>query len=78
MVDTSLKNSIKTIYIEAAPETKPVWLTKMLYSIKIKDDLEKLNELNSLQSQVKTLRLQDKLGKQNFYEDMKKNIWTLY
>ena len=44
----------------------------MLYSIKNIDDLENLNELVSLQSQVKAVRLQDKLGKQNFHEDMKK------
>ena len=44
----------------------------MLFPIKDREDLEKLNELVSLQDQVKTLRLQDKLGKQNFHEDMKK------
>ena len=44
----------------------------MLYSIKDREDLEKLNELVSLQDQVKAVRLQDKLGKQNFHEDMKK------
>ena len=44
----------------------------MLYSIKHRKDLENLNELVSLQDQVKTVRLQDKLGKQNFHEDMKK------
>ena len=44
----------------------------MLYSIKDREDLDKLNELVSLQSQVKAVRLQDKLGKQNFQEDMKK------
>ena len=44
----------------------------MLYSIKDRDDLENLNELISLQDQVKTVRSQDKLGKQNFHEDMKK------
>ena len=44
----------------------------MLYSIKGREDLEKLNELVSLQDQVKVVRLQDKLGKQNFLEDMKK------
>ena len=38
----------------------------MLYSIKNREDLEKLNELTSLQNQVKTVRLQEKLGKQNF------------
>ena len=44
----------------------------MLFAIKNVDDLEKLNELASLQDQVKAVRLQDKLGKQNFHEDMKK------
>ena len=44
----------------------------MLYSIKDREDIEKLNELASLQDQVKAVRLQDKLGKQNFHEDMKK------
>ena len=44
----------------------------MLYSIKDREDLENLNELVLLQDQVKTVRLQDKLGKQNFHEDMKK------
>ena len=32
----------------------------MLYAIKNTDDLEKLNELVSLQNQVKVVRLQDK------------------
>ena len=44
----------------------------MLYSIKDREDLENLNELVSLQDQVKVVRLQDKLGEQNFHEDMKK------
>ena len=44
----------------------------MLFPIKDREDLEKLNELVSLQDQVKVVRLQDKLGKQNFHEDMKK------
>ena len=44
----------------------------MLYSIKNVEDLQKLNELVSLQDQVKTVRLQDKLGEQNFHENMKK------
>ena len=44
----------------------------MLYSIKDREDLENLNELVSLQEQVKVDILQDKLGKQNFHEDMKK------
>ena len=44
----------------------------MLYSIKDREDLENLNDLASLQDQVKVFRLQDKIGKQNFHEDMKK------
>ena len=43
----------------------------MLYSIKDREALEKLNELVSLQHQVKFVRLQDKLGKQNVHEDLK-------
>ena len=43
----------------------------MLYSIKDREDLEKLEELVSLQNQVKVVKLQDKLGEQNFHEDMK-------
>ena len=44
----------------------------MLYSIKDREDLENLNKLVSLKNQVKVIRLQDKLGKQNSHEDMKK------
>ena len=44
----------------------------MLFPIKDRKDLEKLNDLSSLQDQVKVVRLQDKLGKQNFHKDMKK------
>ena len=44
----------------------------MLYSIKDREDLENINEFVSLQDQVKVVRLQEKLGEQNFHEDMKK------
>ena len=44
----------------------------MLFAINNREDLENLNKLVSLQDQVKALRLQNKLGKQNFHEDMKK------
>ena len=44
----------------------------MLFSIKDIEDLGSLNELLSSESQVKAVRLQDKLGKQNLHEDMKK------
>ena len=44
----------------------------MLYSIKNNEALEKLEVLALLQNQVNAVRLQDKLGKQNFHEDVKK------
>ena len=44
----------------------------MLFPIKDREDLEKLNEAVSLQNQVKVVRLQNKLGEQNFHEDMTK------
>ena len=44
----------------------------MLFTIKNRDDLEKLEELDSLKNQVDKLRLQHKLGKQNFHGAMKK------
>ena len=47
-----------------------------MYAIKNNDDLENLNELVSLENQVNVVRLQDKLGKQNFHEDMK-NVFEL-
>ena len=43
----------------------------MLFPIKDRDDLEKLNEAVSLENDVKVARLQDKLGRQNFHEDIK-------
>ena len=42
----------------------------MLFAINKREDLENFNELVSLQDQVKAVRLQDKLGKQNFHQDM--------
>ena len=44
----------------------------MLYSIKNVEESENLNELVSLQNQVEAVRLQNKLGRQKFHEDMKK------
>ena len=43
-----------------------------MYAIKRREDLEKINKIVSLQNQVKAIRLKDKLGKQNFHEDLKK------
>ena len=44
----------------------------MLFSIKNRENLENLNELVSLQDQIKEVRLKDKLGKQKFHENRKK------
>ena len=44
----------------------------MLYAIKDRENLKNLEELVSLENQVKVVKLQDKLGKQNFHEEMKK------
>ena len=49
----------------------------MLYSIKDREESKHLNELVSLPNQVKTVRLQDKFGKQNFHEDLKKVFETV-
>ena len=40
-------------------------------------DLEELEELNSLQNQVKTERLEKKLSKQNFHDNIKKYLIPL-
>ena len=44
----------------------------MLLKAKIREDLENLEELASPHNQVKDVRLQDKLGRQNFQENKKK------
>ena len=44
----------------------------MMFPIKNIEDLQKLNELISLKNQVQEVRLQDKLGDQNYHEDAKK------
>ena len=44
----------------------------MLYPINNREDLRKLDEAVSLQNQVQEVRLQDKLGEQNYHEDTKK------
>ena len=44
----------------------------MMFPTKNVEDLQNLNEAVSLQNDVKAVRLQDKLGKQNFHENMEK------
>ena len=46
----------------------------MIYPIKNRVDLENLEELASLQNQLKNLGLQSKLRKQNFHEDMEEGF----
>ena len=43
-----------------------------MFPIRNLEDIQKLNEAVSLQNQGKVVRLQDKLGKQNFHENMEK------
>ena len=45
-----------------------------MYPTNNKEDLQKLDEAVSLQKQVREVRLQDKLGEQNYHEDAKKLI----
>ena len=44
----------------------------MLFPINNREDLQILNELVLLQNQVNEVRLQDRLGEQNYHEDSKK------
>ena len=44
----------------------------MMFPIRNIEDLQNLNNAVSSQNQVKVVRLQDKLGKQNFHDDIKK------
>ena len=43
-----------------------------MYLNEKRDEMEKLNDLASLQNHVKTLRLHEILGNQNFHADTKK------
>ena len=44
----------------------------MMFPFKDTEYLQKLSELFSLKNQVQQVRLQDKLGEQNYHEDAKK------
>ena len=44
----------------------------MLYSFNNREDIQKLDEAVLLQNQVQEVRLQDRLGEQNYHEDTKK------
>ena len=49
----------------------------MLFPIRNIEDLQNLNDAVSLQNQMKVVRLQDKLGEQNFHEDKTKVFESL-
>ena len=46
----------------------------MMFAIKDREDLQKLNKLILLKDQVQEVRLQDKLGEQNYHDVAKKII----
>ena len=71
-------NESKKTYTDCISESELFKNFYMLFAINNREDLENLNELASLQDQVKAVRLQDKLGKQNFREDMKKVFEPFY
>ena len=50
----------------------------MMFSIRNVKDLQNLSEAVSLQNQVKVVRLQNKLGKQNFHEDLREVIEPIF
>ena len=47
-----------------------------MFPIKDRQNFKDLDEAVSLQNQVKAVRLQDKLGEQNYHGDAKTNIHT--
>ena len=48
----------------------------MTYSIKNKDELKDLDELDDLQSKIKQVRLNEKLGKQSYHYEIKELFQT--
>ena len=64
-------NESKKLILNVFAKMKLFKSFKCFFQVKT-EDLEKLEELVSLQNQVKAVRLQDKLDKQNFHEDVKK------
>ena len=46
----------------------------MMFPIKDREDVQKLNELISSKNQVQEVRLQDKLSERNYHEDAKKYL----
>ena len=72
MVGILLEIVIKILIYNALLKRDLFDCLKMLYAIRNIDDLQNIKKLASSQSHVKAVRLKDQLGKQNFFEDMKK------
>ena len=68
----SMFNERKNTYIESICATEAFKIFEMLFPIKNIQELEQLKELVSLQNQIQEVRLQDKLGKQNYHYLAKK------
>ena len=70
----TIRNCNKNTYIEYIPETKAFYFLyiNMIYSIKNKDEIKDLEELEELQSKIKQVGLVEKLGKQGYHYDIKK------
>ena len=75
-----IPNESKVNYIECTLETVPSWYENVMINSNLKnvvfnwktDDLESMNDLASLRTQLKDLRLQGKLGKLTFMRLLKK------
>ena len=75
----TIRNFNKNTYIEATPETKSfkVLYIKMIYSLKHKDELKDLVEVEELQSKVKHVRSVEKLCEQGCHYDVKESFEPL-
>ena len=72
MIQLHLKRYLISSNCKYGYDTLPFFNKKILNSTKNKEELENFKELISLQNQVTEVRLQGKLGQNNFHEDMKK------
>ena len=65
-------NESRDTTIESIPESEVFYFFKCYIHIDGEKFSKKIEELVSLENQVEELRLQDKLGKRNFHENIKK------
>ena len=64
-------NGSKTTFFESVPEREPFYKIIDVSKNKYRR-FTKLNKLVSLESQVKAVRLKEKLGEQTYYQNIKK------